>query len=308
MVLRVARGLADPDSKPGELLVAHLADDRAQAVVRAGTALVAQPDPAQRQVEVVDHDEHVLERRTLAREHLAHRDARKVHVRGRLDEHQVEAVVLAVDRRRGVARAGMAGPAGALGQPVEHHPAHVVARFLVLPARISEADDDLHLTQLTLRQTRLPAGLDDRPLNADATAHASSLALALAMTVVAGCTADPVPTEAVVPPNPWGPFAVSMDGNGMKALTGGTLGFTETCTFVERDGERRLLIWSAAQTCWDSPSGTTVFRGEKGRFIDQRPANGCRSAAGASAPRRWAGRSRTSWPGSTGSNGPIQNA
>ena len=146
MVLRraFAPRLADAHAKPREILVAQLADDRAHAVVRAGAAALAHAQLAERQVEVVVDDEQVLERRALARENLAHGDARQVHVRRRLDEHQVEAVVLAVNRGRGVARPGMAGPAGALGQPVEHHPANVVASLFVLLARVAQADNDLH--------------------------------------------------------------------------------------------------------------------------------------------------------------------
>ena len=77
---------------------------------------------------------------------LAHGDAGQVHVGRGLDEHQIHVLVPAADRRRRVARLGMAGPAGPLGQPVQHHPAHVVARRFVLLARVSQAHDDLHGT------------------------------------------------------------------------------------------------------------------------------------------------------------------
>src|SRR5688500_13744340 len=50
-----------------------------------------------------------------------------------------------MDCGRGIAGAGMADPAGALGQPVEHHPANVVARLFISLARITQADNDLHL-------------------------------------------------------------------------------------------------------------------------------------------------------------------
>ena len=44
----------------------------------------------------------------------------------------------------GIARPALARPAGAIGDPVEDHPADVVARLRVLVARVSQADDDLH--------------------------------------------------------------------------------------------------------------------------------------------------------------------
>ena len=58
-----------------------------------------------------------------------------VHVGRRLDQHQVDVLVAAAHGGRRVARLGMAGPAGALGEPVEHHPANVVARLFVSACR-----------------------------------------------------------------------------------------------------------------------------------------------------------------------------
>ena len=49
-----------------------------------------------------------------------------------------------LDDGRSVARPTATGPAGSVGQPIEDHPADVVARLLVLGPGIPEADDDLH--------------------------------------------------------------------------------------------------------------------------------------------------------------------
>ena len=110
----------------------------------ARAAALAEAELAERQGEVVGDDEHVVERCMLAGEDLADRDPRFVHVGERLGERQVKAVKPALDDGGGVARAAAPRPARPIGEPVEDHPAHVMARFAVLIARIAQADDDLH--------------------------------------------------------------------------------------------------------------------------------------------------------------------
>ena len=143
--------------------VPELVDDRAQAVVAARPAALAEPQLAERQREVVGDDEQVDERRVLAREDLAHREARVVHVGQRLDERQVEAAE-AARRRLATRRAArpLPGPAGPIGEPVQHHPADVVARLRVLRARVPEADDDLHVDG-DPRGRPAPRGHGERP-------------------------------------------------------------------------------------------------------------------------------------------------
>ncbi len=146
VVGEAATGRPDPDPQPAELLGAQLVDDRAEAVVAARTATLAEAELAERQREVVGDDEQVDQRRVLAGEHLADGEARLVHERQRLDDHQVEPAVAAHGDRRGVARPALAGPARPVGDAVEDHPADVVPRLRVLLARIPQADDDLHRT------------------------------------------------------------------------------------------------------------------------------------------------------------------
>ena len=100
VVASVADRIADPDPEPAELLGLQLVDDRAQAVVAAVAARLAEPELAERQREVVGDDEQVAERGVLAGEHLAHRQARVVHVGQRLDEGQVEPAVAPADHVR----------------------------------------------------------------------------------------------------------------------------------------------------------------------------------------------------------------
>ena len=108
VVAPVADRIADAHPEPAELLGLQLVDDRAQAVVAAVAARLAEPELAEGQREVVGDDEDVAERGVLAGQDLAHRQARFVHVGQRLDEGQVEARGSA-RRPRSSCRAGAHG-------------------------------------------------------------------------------------------------------------------------------------------------------------------------------------------------------
>jgi len=54
----------------------------------AGAAALSEAQLAERQGEVVRHDQHLDQRGVLASQHLAHRKARLVHEGERLDEQQ----------------------------------------------------------------------------------------------------------------------------------------------------------------------------------------------------------------------------
>ena len=137
-----------PDPEPAELLGAQLVDDRAQPVVAAGAAALAEAELAERQREVVDDDEHLGQRRALAGEHLAHGDARSRSCTSAASRGAGRAPSRrARDRLRGVPLAPAAGPPEPVRDPVEHHPADVVAGLGVLPARVPEPDDDLHVCE-----------------------------------------------------------------------------------------------------------------------------------------------------------------
>ena len=134
----------DPDPEPAELLGVELVDDRTETVMAAGPAALPEPELAERQGEVVGDDEEIDQRRVLAGEDLPDGVAREIHEGQRLDDHEVEPAVAAHGDRRSVARSALALPAGAVGDPVEDHPADVVARLRILVARVAQADDDLH--------------------------------------------------------------------------------------------------------------------------------------------------------------------
>ena len=143
VVAAVADRIADPDAQAAELLGAELVDDRAQAVVPAMAARLAETQLAERQREVVRDDEEVAERGVLAVQDLADRLTGLVHVGQRLDEGQVQAAVATTDDVRAVALAPTAIPAGPLSEPIHDQPADVVAGPGVLRTRVPETDDDL---------------------------------------------------------------------------------------------------------------------------------------------------------------------
>ncbi len=146
VVDRVPIRLPDPDPETAELLGPKLVHDGAQAVVATRAATLAEAELAERQGEIVGHDEQVDERSVLTSQHLAHRQAGIVHVGERLDERDVEAAEAPRGDVGRVALASLARPAGALGDPVHDQPADVVAGPGVLRAGVPEPDDDLHAT------------------------------------------------------------------------------------------------------------------------------------------------------------------
>ena len=81
----------------------------------------------------------------LARENLAHGEARVVHPGQRLDQRQIEAVVPPHDDVGGIVLPATARPTGTLREPVEHEPTDVVPRAGIPLTRIAEPDDDLQV-------------------------------------------------------------------------------------------------------------------------------------------------------------------
>ena len=64
-----------------------------------------------------------------------------------------------------------------------------------------------------------------------------------------------------------GPLAVMRTDFGMQARNEGTLVVTEECVFLERDGERTLLLWPADQTSWSAETNEIQFRRSNGDVI-----------------------------------------
>lgn len=56
----------------------------------------------------------------------------------------------------------------------------------------------------------------------------------------------------------WGPLAL-VDGTGDMARNEGVVVITDACVFLERDGERALLVWPSDRTRWNSGDGTIAF-------------------------------------------------
>ena len=97
-------GAPIPTRRRAKSLCLQLTDDRAQPVVAAGAAVLAQPQPTERQGHVVDDDEEFVEGNTLSGQHLANGDAREVHVGRGLDEDELPIIKAATHGGRAVAR------------------------------------------------------------------------------------------------------------------------------------------------------------------------------------------------------------
>jgi len=86
-----------------------------------------------------------------------------------------------------------------------------------------------------------------------------SISLLMCIAVVFGCGA-----EAAVS---LGPLAVMRTNFGMQARNEGTLVVTDECVFLERDGERTLLLWPADQTSWSVETNEIQFQRLNGDVI-----------------------------------------
>lgn len=127
----------DADTQAREV-GAEVADDRLEAVVATGTAVGADAEFAEWQIEVVDHDEHVADVDLVKGRSNPHRGATCVHERLRLDE---ECVLLADQR---LERIVLFLPRGRIPAPrefVKDDEADIVACARVLLARIPQARD-----------------------------------------------------------------------------------------------------------------------------------------------------------------------
>jgi hypothetical protein len=87
---------------------------------------------------------------------------------------------------------------------------------------------------------------------------------------------SPAPSAAFGSPSvgpsadPWGPLAVTGTNAGMQARSEGTLVLTEQCAFLERAGERELLVWPANQTSWSPATAEISFRRSEGQVMTVR--------------------------------------
>jgi hypothetical protein len=68
----------------------------------------------------------------------------------------------------------------------------------------------------------------------------------------------------------WGPLAVIVTNSGMQARNEGTLVLTDQCVFLERGGERELLVWPANQTNWSPGTAESPFRRSNGAVMTMR--------------------------------------
>ena len=97
MVCQILIGMgfaADADLHPGEILGADLGDDGLDAVVPAGGAVAANPQPARRQGDIVKKNDDPLGRDIEIRRKLQHRFAGQIHISLRLQQEDLSALVI----------------------------------------------------------------------------------------------------------------------------------------------------------------------------------------------------------------------
>ena len=146
-VVRGLPGPTDADAEALDLVGAEGGDDVAQPVVAAGGAGSAQPEPPERQIDVVRDHEHVLRRLDVE---LAQRrpqyGAGPIHVAHRLhQQHAADRVGLpSLEQRRAIAEPALAGQLPPVGEQVDDAKADVVPRQPISLAWVAEPADHLH--------------------------------------------------------------------------------------------------------------------------------------------------------------------
>ena len=114
---------------------------RLQAVVPPPSA--ARPEPAQRQIHVVGHDQDIVQIEPVVVNQRTDRLAAQVHERARLRQHDLR-VRPAFPRHVGVGRTGFEYQLSPPRDLVDHLEADVVTRAAVSRTRIAKPDDKLH--------------------------------------------------------------------------------------------------------------------------------------------------------------------
>ena len=89
-----------------------------------------------------------------------------------------------------------------------------------------------------------------------------AITVLISISAVLGCADEAVASL--------GPLAVIRTDFGMEARNEGMLVVTGECVFLERDGERTLLLWPADQTSWSAETDEIRFRRLSGDVIKMR--------------------------------------
>ena len=136
---------ADADAHAREVLVADVREDGLDAVVAARAALLADADRAGRDVHVIVHDDEVLGVELVPVHQRADGTAALIHVRLRLDEHDL----LCADARVRDLRLELVLPVRRrepeiIRQRVNEHEADIVLRLRVLRTGVAKTCNDFH--------------------------------------------------------------------------------------------------------------------------------------------------------------------
>lgn len=88
-----------------------------------------------------------------------------------------------------------------------------------------------------------------------------ALVVLVAAVAVSACGGDEIPAAGPTP------LALSAGDGGDMARNEGTLVITERCSFLERGGERQLLVWPGPRTEWSAATGEIEFTTLDGRAV-----------------------------------------
>lgn len=83
---------------------------------------------------------------------------------------------------------------------------------------------------------------------------------------VAACSSTDLETTAAAVAQ-WGPLAVYRSDGRMQARNEGVLVLTDRCVFLNRNGERELLVWPVPETRWVPDRAEIEFQRSDGRVV-----------------------------------------
>lgn len=86
--------------------------------------------------------------------------------------------------------------------------------------------------------------------------------------LVAGCVSPPEDPKVE---GEWGPLAVLVFGGTDMARNEGVIRITDTCVFLNSQGEDILLLWPDVLTTWDAEQRAVVFERIEGLVRDGEP-------------------------------------
>src|SRR5271168_1776192 len=134
---------ATAQAKPGKFLCADGAGYGLGAIVRPGTAALADTNHAPGKIALVEQDEKILGPEFVAFEQIPHRDATEIHERLRLGENNFLSRQLTF-AHQSLAFGALDADGSAIGDFIHGKKTEVMRRPQMFRARIAKANDEPH--------------------------------------------------------------------------------------------------------------------------------------------------------------------